>query len=95
MNEIKAYECNKCGKLHKVTSITFFKISGNITVGDNAGIVGNNIDENGKVHEESIFCIDCFKDIINDVNKKTSIRVRDEKEENTIYVGIREHSQRW
>ena len=48
--------CSVCKTLHDVDSDNFFVVWGNITVGTNGGIVGNNLDDKGKVYRATVFC---------------------------------------
>lgn len=57
---VSAVKCIQCNKLHEVDSPTYFKFSGNLYVGDNGGLIGNNLDVDGKVERESIICVECF-----------------------------------
>lgn len=72
---IEAVECVVCGKLHRVDDNRFVSIHGNICIGMNGGVVGNNLDESGRVCKVTIVCSthDCleglFKEIFNDYRK--------------------------
>ena len=65
---IKAIECDGtgCSMLVKADSEDYFTIMGNIFVGQNGGIVGNNLDDEGKVINNTFFCKSCFVMMIND-----------------------------
>jgi len=53
---VNVVECSKCGAMHLVDGDGFVAIYGNITVGMNGGIIGDNIDEKGKVIGSVILC---------------------------------------
>ncbi len=59
------YKCHKCSKAHEPKSRDFRVVYGNITVGLAGGIVGNNLDDDGKVSAASVYCTSCLVDIIN------------------------------
>jgi len=63
---IDCFECSECGKLHKIDDDTFFTFYGNVTVGLHGGIIGNNLDEEGRVVKTTIFCrsISCLKSFV-------------------------------
>lgn len=60
----KAVKCHACGKYHELESTDFIKIVGNIYIGLNGGIVGNNITNEGDrvVITPVIYCNKCFID---------------------------------
>ena len=62
---VKAVRCDKCNKLHEATpeNKDFVTIHGNINVGLSESLVENSL-ENGKVISVSVFCVDCFLQII-------------------------------
>lgn len=60
MSIIKAVECDKCEKLMKSNSEDFLTIMGNICLGLNQGLIGDNLSEDGKVKSNSYFCRSCF-----------------------------------
>lgn len=51
-----AVKCFTCGKLHDAKGDTFLSFHGNVCVGTNGGIIGNNFDDEGKVNRVMIFC---------------------------------------
>jgi hypothetical protein len=53
---VEAIKCSVCGRLYEVTSNKFVTVYGNICLGVSGGMVGNNIDDNGKVAEPVAFC---------------------------------------
>jgi hypothetical protein len=64
--------CAHCGEVHgivrymrcfaefPVNSDKYFTIYGNVAVGINGGIIGNNFNSEGKLEKASIVCYDCF-----------------------------------
>ena len=48
---VPCYRCIECDELHedKGTISEFFSVYGNITTGAGSGIVGNNLDDEGRV----------------------------------------------
>jgi hypothetical protein len=79
MAVIKAIECDgtDCGKLMKSDSRDFFTIYGNLMIGLDGGLIGNNLEE-GKVVSTSYFCSACFMKIIQTASNTTTTRGRDE-----------------
>lgn len=64
-SSVNALKCSSCGKLHDINSnISFFTIYGNICKGLTGGLIGNNLDENGRVNRVSILCSDNCMDSI-------------------------------
>ena len=63
---IEAVKCQHCGRIHDKNDITFIRVEGNIYIGIEGGIVGNNIFEkdDGIEINSSIFCRSCFFDIL-------------------------------
>lgn len=55
-NTIEAVECMVCGRLHKASSQHFLSFHGNVCIGLNGGIIGNNLDEDGKVIRVQFIC---------------------------------------
>jgi len=54
-------KCDSCGKFHKEDSQTYVAISGNITVGLDGGLVGNNFNTSEDLINVSILCRgNCF-----------------------------------
>jgi hypothetical protein len=41
--EISSVRCDFCGKLHESSGDTFFTVEGNINIGSQGGVVGNNL----------------------------------------------------
>jgi len=67
--EIPCIKCIECGKVHDPNEKTFITVMGNITIGLDGGLVGNNFDEKGKVFRFTYFCISCFEKFANKQNK--------------------------
>lgn len=63
---VESVECSKCGTLHMSDSDDFFVVYGNITIGKTGGVVGNNLDDKGKVYRSSIYCRhkDCLHNVL-------------------------------
>lgn len=53
---VESVSCSVCKTLHDVESNDFFVVYGNITVGTNVGVVGNNLDSKDKVYRGTVFC---------------------------------------
>lgn len=49
-------ECFACLKQHEVASQTYHTIAGNIYVGSDGGLVGNNFNDDGTLNRVSIIC---------------------------------------
>jgi hypothetical protein len=64
-NIVECIECDKCRKLMKIDSEDFYTIRGNLMIGLNGGLIGNNFDKDDKCVRENCYCINCFKKIIN------------------------------
>ena len=62
--KISAVKCNVCGKLHLTAGHDYVAVSGNITIGVDRGLIGNNINASAQVKNVSTFCRSCFSDII-------------------------------
>ena len=71
---IEAVKCMSCGKVHERNSKTFLSVWGNVNIGIEGGIIGNNI-EDGRVERVSIYCIDCFRERINESTVDSTIRL--------------------
>lgn len=75
--QVTAMKCDKCGQLHQVESKTYIQVFGNIVLGENGGMVGNNLDADGKVTDPSCFCYPrCFAQVVeldNPVNRNGPI----------------------
>lgn len=64
----QVYRCDKCRLFIDSIHLRGYVIRGNICVADNpdcGGLVGNNIDKEGKVYRESCYCEPCLKEILN------------------------------
>lgn len=53
---IRAYRCLRCDCLHAVDSDTYLLVSGNVTIGELGGLIGNNL-KNGYVERSTVFCV--------------------------------------
>jgi hypothetical protein len=60
---VQAVKCESCGEIHEVGTKTYITVQGNILIGEDGGIVDNNIID-GKVVNESIYCIKCFSSLV-------------------------------
>jgi hypothetical protein len=62
--KVECVKCIKCGTLHSTVSPgnkeKFFSVHGNICIGLNGGIVGNNLTEDGQVNRVMIYCFNCL-----------------------------------
>lgn len=68
MPKVTAYKCDTCGMVRDEPDI-FREVMGNIVIPDRGGLVGNNLDDDGKVVKTNIFCVHCLINII-DKNRK-------------------------
>lgn len=61
-----AVKCNFCGRLHEQDGEDYLTIHGNICVGMGGGVVGNNLDEEGRVVKVTVVCRRdaCVKDLV-------------------------------
>jgi hypothetical protein len=65
-------KCDYCGKTYDPESFSFYTIQGNIYVGLNGGLVGNNILEDEV--KSSHYCIDCLFEVLRiDCDEDSSI----------------------
>jgi hypothetical protein len=68
MKTVEAIQCLECGKLHPMfNSDSYIRIQGNVYIGLEGGLIGNNIKDDGV--ESSFFCIDCFKIFAYNIDK--------------------------
>ena len=63
MSKIEAYECESCGKLLKPDSENLRTVYGNICVGLQGGIVGNNL-KDSVVFRDAHYCTECLITLI-------------------------------
>lgn len=58
MNTIDAVECSVCGSLHRQysTKPTYVRFEGNVYIGWQGGIIGNNLNDDGKVIRSTFVC---------------------------------------
>lgn len=77
-------KCDHCGSIHLVETDNikaqddFIVIHGNITIGMNGGVVGNNLDQDGKVNRISVYCNkkECLSKLIKMFDIKNYFTVR-------------------
>ena len=55
-------KCDHCGKIYDPESFSFYTVQGNIYVGLNGGLIGNNIWEDDV--ESNHYCIECLLEIL-------------------------------
>jgi hypothetical protein len=55
-NTIDAIECFFCKSLLRADSEQFISIHGNICIGQNGGVIGNNLDDDGRVARTTCIC---------------------------------------
>lgn len=75
-----AVQCAVCGKYHLSDSNDYIAVSGNVTIGMNHGLIGNNLTDGDVVKHVSVFCLECFK-IACDSNQKKSEDIEEKTEE--------------
>jgi len=68
---VPAIKCGVCGKLFPKDSKDFFSVYGNICIGLDRELVGNNIHEDKGVIDTSFFCKQCFKKVTLDYDVNT------------------------
>ena len=56
-----AIQCAICGKYHLSDSNDYIAVSGNVSIGMNRGLIGNNLTDGDVVRHVSTFCLECFK----------------------------------
>jgi len=64
MPRVGAVQCDNCKSVHHIDGDTYISIHGNLHIGIDGGLIGNNIDDH-KVVRVSIYCIPCFREIMN------------------------------
>jgi hypothetical protein len=55
-------KCDYCGKVHNPNDHTFYTVKGNIYVGLEGGLIGNNFMNDGV--KSSHYCIECLLELI-------------------------------
>ena len=55
-------KCDHCGKVHDPNEHTFYTVKGNIYVGQEGGLIGNNFIDNDV--RSNHFCIKCLLEVI-------------------------------
>ena len=71
---VNAIQCDACGSTHDIGDKSFVTVKGNIYLGIDGGLVGNNLEEMTTtkgdtaeaVAKENHFCLQCFDDLIPD-----------------------------
>ncbi len=53
---IATVKCTQCGKLHNVDDETFMTFYGNVMIGTDSGVIGNNFDDKGRLVKSTIIC---------------------------------------
>ena len=68
---VKAVQCDngECEKLMKSDTCEYFTIMGNVFIGQSGGLVGNNLDDGGKVTNTVYYCVPCFSNMIHEAAK--------------------------
>lgn len=56
VEQVMCVKCQACSKLHDINANTFFSFYGNVMVGMEGGIIGNNFDKQGKLKRVTIYC---------------------------------------
>lgn len=67
LQTIDAVECVVCKKLLRADSENYVVIYGNVCIGRNGGMIGNNLDENGRVVNSTCVCrtMECLNGLSN------------------------------
>ncbi len=65
-NKVESVKCVVCEKLWDAQSKGFFVFWGNVTRGQNGGIVGNNFNDDGRLKGVTVCCADqeCLLDLL-------------------------------
>mgnify|MGYP003985413577 CR=1 FL=1 len=72
---VRAYKCSSCEKiLTEGDKNKWFVIHGNITVGVEGGVIGNNFAENGTLQNVTIMCYSCLSSLIDEHKPKPTTR---------------------
>lgn len=77
MGEIKAIQCDECKKLLLFNSREYFTIHGNIYIGNEGGLIGNNLDKENRVIRENHFCRNCLKVFLFDETERSEERIKE------------------
>lgn len=75
--KIEGITCDKCNKLFLKNSENYFTIEGNIYIGEDGGLIGNNFDKEGKVVRINHFCRDCLKKILFEETERSEERIKE------------------
>ncbi len=71
----ESVKCHGCGKIFESKSNLFFVIYGNITIGLEGGIIGNNFADDGNLCGATVFCrSDCLYKILRADGLGSSLR---------------------
>lgn len=69
MKTEQVYVCERCGKYHSQDSRTYFMVMGNILIGKDGGLVGNNLND-GMLINSVVYCTECLIDILEESYQK-------------------------
>ena len=61
---VQAVRCAECEELHAVENKHFIAVHGNLTIGLQGGVIGNNLEDDGKLKNVTILCVRCFKTML-------------------------------
>jgi hypothetical protein len=56
IENVESVRCKVCGALHDMKEDTFFTFHGNVCIGMNGNIIGNNLDGDGRVKNITVVC---------------------------------------
>ena len=76
---IAAVKCLICDKLHEQEDTTYFKVLGNINIGEKGGIVGDNLSPDHKVLKVSIYCCKCLIPYLAEAVDKLPLKEENER----------------
>lgn len=81
-DEITCVKCLSCGTMHDISSKDFICFYGNVTIGTDGGIIGNNLDEDMKVTRCKYICSNpsCLLAVFKDSFKYSITSVCEAKE---------------
>jgi len=59
--DIKAVRCDECGAIHAKDENSYVTVAGNILIGQDTQVVGNNLRQNMSLARSSVYCLSCFR----------------------------------
>lgn len=64
--EVAIVTCIACKKVHKELSESYLLFAGNVYVGVDGGLIGNNLDDDGAINRATVVCrdMDCLSKVL-------------------------------